>query len=192
MSDAVCRPYQSLQRCGDGENRIRLLILSPGECNDPIEITLRSYSIAQDLHYDGFCGTPTMVNGCPRQITHSLDTVLRYLRYKGCSCAMWIDALSIDQANIQERNHQVQLMHSIYSRATRMMTWLGPAKHESDLVIDYMLDNNDQLHLPRSLSHGPPLVFTSVGCARGCFDRRCTYPVRTPQPVVTLLVKSSS
>jgi hypothetical protein len=37
----------------------------------------------------------------------------------------WIDALSIDQANISERNHQVQQMGEIYSRATCVYIWLG-------------------------------------------------------------------
>jgi hypothetical protein len=38
---------------------------------------------------------------------------------------LWIDALSIDQSNVKERNHQVQQMGNIYSRAKEVLSWLG-------------------------------------------------------------------
>jgi hypothetical protein len=37
----------------------------------------------------------------------------------------WIDALSIDQANIPERNHQVKQMGRTFSRAFLVYLWLG-------------------------------------------------------------------
>jgi hypothetical protein len=37
----------------------------------------------------------------------------------------WIDALCIDQSNLKERNHQVQQMGSVYSRATEVVAWFG-------------------------------------------------------------------
>lgn len=41
---------------------------------------------------------------------------------------LWIDAICIDQANGSERNHQVQLMREIYSKAQRVIVWLGDTK----------------------------------------------------------------
>jgi hypothetical protein len=41
---------------------------------------------------------------------------------------LWIDALSIDQANNAERNHQVQQMGLIYSSAKGIISWLGRNK----------------------------------------------------------------
>lgn len=38
---------------------------------------------------------------------------------------LWIDALCINQAMIQERNHQVSMMGNIYARAARVIVWLG-------------------------------------------------------------------
>jgi hypothetical protein len=38
---------------------------------------------------------------------------------------LWIDAISIDQSNFDERNHQVQHMATIYSSATEVIAWLG-------------------------------------------------------------------
>lgn len=37
----------------------------------------------------------------------------------------WIDQISIDQSTTLERNHQVQMMSNIYSRATAVIVWLG-------------------------------------------------------------------
>lgn len=38
----------------------------------------------------------------------------------------WIDAICINQSNIQERNHQVALMGAIYSRANLVISWMTP------------------------------------------------------------------
>lgn len=38
---------------------------------------------------------------------------------------LWIDQLCIDQSSIQERNHQVTHMGSIYSGAIEVLVWLG-------------------------------------------------------------------
>ncbi len=38
---------------------------------------------------------------------------------------LWIDALCINQDNIQERNHQVAFMGHIYRHATVVLIWLG-------------------------------------------------------------------
>jgi len=50
----------------------------------------------------------------------------RYSSVFGFATYLWVDALSIDQANIQERNHQVQLMARIYRQAGGVLVWLGP------------------------------------------------------------------
>lgn len=39
--------------------------------------------------------------------------------------SIWIDALCIDQRSVLERNHQVQQMGQIYSRASRVLSWMG-------------------------------------------------------------------
>lgn len=47
---------------------------------------------------------------------------------RGASAArqyMWIDAISINQNDVNERNHQVQLMRDIYWNAARVIVWLG-------------------------------------------------------------------
>lgn len=47
---------------------------------------------------------------------------------------LWIDALSIDQANVLERNHQVQQMAEIYSKAKYVLVWVGPQSQTLRLI----------------------------------------------------------
>lgn len=51
------------------------------------------------------------------------------VRISRCSW-LWIDALSIDQNNMQERNHQVKSMSRIFGGADEVVVWLGPASTE--------------------------------------------------------------
>jgi hypothetical protein len=44
---------------------------------------------------------------------------------------MWIDAICINQADTEERNWQVSLMSSIYTRAIRVIAWLGIKRYAS-------------------------------------------------------------
>ena len=48
---------------------------------------------------------------------------------------LWIDALCIDQQNNDEKAIQVPLMSEIYSRAQRVVVWLGKSDAHSDNVM---------------------------------------------------------
>ncbi|EFQ26790.1 heterokaryon incompatibility protein [Colletotrichum graminicola M1.001] len=47
---------------------------------------------------------------------------------------MWIDAFCVDQGNNSERQHQVLLMHRIYSSARNVVIWMGPSEPEADFL----------------------------------------------------------
>lgn len=42
---------------------------------------------------------------------------------------LWIDQISINQADLHERSHQVQMMSHIFKRATQVIVWLGFHDH---------------------------------------------------------------
>jgi len=43
-----------------------------------------------------------------------------------------IDAICINQGNVAERNQQVKLMKSVYSRAKQVQVWIGLSKAMAD------------------------------------------------------------
>jgi hypothetical protein len=48
----------------------------------------------------------------------------------------WIDAICINQADLEERGHQVNMMRDIFSRADKTIAWLGLSDSNSALVMD--------------------------------------------------------
>jgi hypothetical protein len=54
--------------------------------------------------------------------------MLRYLRCKWLPRYLWIDAISIDQVNMDEKSHQVNQMGDIYRTSRRTLIWLRSSK----------------------------------------------------------------
>ncbi|KAG8166194.1 hypothetical protein KVR01_004746 [Diaporthe batatas] len=85
---------------------------------------------------------------------------MRHLRLQDAARTLWIDAICIDQQNVAERSEQVGKMGQIYSSATRVLVWLGPASLDSDLAMG-LVD-----HLGKVLRFDPlsgTFMSTSVG-----------------------------
>ena len=79
------------------------------------------------------------LNGQPFGVTANLETALRHLQLSSDIRTLWIDALSIDQNDEIEKSEQVQQMGQIYSRANKVIAWLGPAEEDSDLAVDWIV-----------------------------------------------------
>lgn len=94
------------------------------------------------------------------QVRHNLRAFLQTARKKPhvCSEWLWIDALCIDQSNNCERSHQVQQMGHIFSRAVRVISWLG-----DDEVIARFFRESTQ---PLKLDALDGIKKTSPGCLR--------------------------
>ena len=56
----------------------------------------------------------------------NLENALRRLRWLREPRTLWIDAICINQDDLDERAQQVMLMRKIYSKADRVLVWLGP------------------------------------------------------------------
>jgi hypothetical protein len=59
-------------------------------------------------------------------VTQNLATALVYLRHRTEPRVLWIDALCINQEDMEERSSQVARMAEIYRLAHRVVVWLGP------------------------------------------------------------------
>ncbi|KAH6662016.1 hypothetical protein B0J14DRAFT_496507, partial [Halenospora varia] len=52
--------------------------------------------------------TPIKLNGCPFPVTINLMSAIRHLGLKSRRRTMWIDAICINQLNLEERTSQVK------------------------------------------------------------------------------------
>lgn len=131
-------PYAPLD---PAQQQIRVLELVPGKYDDDLTISLHITSFHQDLpeyHALSYAwgnrlsARKALVDGKNMTIGLNLDYALRHIR---CTLTepilMWVDALSINQQDLEERSSQVLLMKDIYSSADRVIIYLGP-EHPGD------------------------------------------------------------
>lgn len=74
----------------------------------------------------------------PFGVTENLYVALQHLRLLDRSRILWVDAICINQDDQREREAQVAIMCEIYSGASRVLVWLGPAAEDSDLAMSFL------------------------------------------------------
>ncbi|KAF1948570.1 HET-domain-containing protein [Byssothecium circinans] len=125
---ALLYDYRPLQK-----NETRLLDLQPGRDEAPLRCHLRNVSFLDDPRYESlsYCwglnkpeAKIESENGSI-PVTKNLFTALRYLRDGEQARTLWIDAICINQDDVEERGEQVGLMKDIYRRSERTIVWLG-------------------------------------------------------------------
>jgi hypothetical protein len=129
---------------------IRLIVLKPykDKASESIKCDVRRIRIDQTqytaLSYEW--GPPAnddpkiRLDGHITVVRRNLFRALLSLRrrwqdWEPSSRGIWIDAISINQADTQERNHQVRLMGTIYRVATHVLVWPGFSKNRDHQAI---------------------------------------------------------
>ena len=115
---------------------IRLFVLLPGIINSQVSGRLIRHSLQDESinqPYDalsymwGPIANPKKIQLNQNNsfaITAALETALQALRLPNQARKIWIDAICINQGDVQERNQQVQLMRRIYRNAITVRIWL--------------------------------------------------------------------
>jgi hypothetical protein len=67
-----------------------------------------------------------VVNDMQLKITSTVADMLHYQCSLYGSRYLWIDAVCINQMDVDERGQQVQLMRDIFGKASDVVAWLGP------------------------------------------------------------------
>ena len=129
---------------------IRLVVLLPSnEDSAPIECLLTQVSLDETPDYEALSYTwgsqsekigMVSLEGKPFPVTSNLEDALRHLRREGEPRTLWVDALSINQIDDEEKSHQVQQMKSIFESGTRVVIWLGKEWDNSGLAMDLIAD----------------------------------------------------
>lgn len=65
------------------------------------------------------------VNGYIVDVTFNLYSALCRLRHEKNTRVLWIDALCINQTDLDERSQQVQLMKNLYTMCDQTVIWIG-------------------------------------------------------------------
>ena len=142
-------PYQPLDT---SKLEIRVITLLPGTRTTPIHCSLTHIAtnskpfkpIYKALSYTwGIAEMPKTIalDGMQVQIRKNLWQALYHLRSEEHELTLWIDALCINQNDLQERGSQVSRMSAIYGIAKEVIVWLGPADEDSKLGIDFIQQN---------------------------------------------------
>ena len=131
MSTQAAETWQALDV---SRREIRLLILEPhAERQAPPVGRLSIVSLDDDPSYDaisyawGLPGPLALLYLNGRRINVGMDVAVCFsvLRHKTEARAYWIDAVCIDQQNLEERGRQVELMRYIFGQAAVVRVWLG-------------------------------------------------------------------
>jgi hypothetical protein len=147
MSSAISRYcYRALL---PGPDSIRLLRLYPSEDeNAPIQCRLFNYSLQESgkrTHpYDALSYVwgepdktrPIFIKKHSLSVTLNLHEALLRLRHNSIERIIWVDAVCINQENIEEKEQQIRFMAKIYGQANRVVVWLGEAADNSDQALE--------------------------------------------------------
>ncbi|KAH8664725.1 heterokaryon incompatibility protein-domain-containing protein [Xylariales sp. PMI_506] len=75
------------------------------------------------------------IGGAAMKITANAYAILKTLRHQNTSRCLWIDALCIDQSDVEEKAIQVSMMRSIYEYAQSVIVWLRPETHQGSRTV---------------------------------------------------------
>ncbi|RFU25577.1 hypothetical protein B7463_g10763, partial [Scytalidium lignicola] len=89
----------------------------------------RVYTALSYVWGDASITEDILVDGIPFTVTSNLASALQQIQRSFGDIVLWADAITINQRDIMERNQQVLLMKDIYSKAERVIAWLGPDEH---------------------------------------------------------------
>ncbi|KAK2017319.1 HET-domain-containing protein, partial [Colletotrichum eremochloae] len=112
---------------------IRLINIIPNDDPSyPIECQLEHASLRAPGAYVAlsYCWgneeniTHIAISGSRFPVTRNLAHALQLLRLEG-NHRVWVDAICINQADLDERAQQVSCMRAIYQHATKTVSWIG-------------------------------------------------------------------
>ena len=143
------------------ENEIRLLKVEPGSEDEQIQGTVSHvhFSSPGDLRYEtiSYCwgdsqrrGT-VILDGFQIDVPASSVDALKCMRHPDRHRVLWIDSICINQADIIERNSQVDMLGSIYASSLMNLVYLGEddgtgeaaKKAVADVLEDIRAETND-------------------------------------------------
>jgi hypothetical protein len=131
--DTKMYEYEPLDR---ERKQTRLLTVQPGSGDDMLSCTLATAYLdtSTSPHYETIsyaCGdqkikAPINLHSSEVEVPATSEAALRRMRRKDRPRTLWIDAICINEADFEERSHQVGMMYEVYSQTSHNCVYLGP------------------------------------------------------------------
>ncbi|KAL5090227.1 hypothetical protein Trisim1_004747 [Trichoderma cf. simile WF8] len=149
-------PYQGGEL---DKNSLRLVEIQPAAHeSDPVVCTLSEVTFGSRPKFEALSymwGTEKAddaitLNGHPFEVGKNLLDALHFLRSQAMSkktCQLfWIDAICINQSDVEERNRQVRIMDQIYFRADTVVVWLGSkyTEFQNEIIDELKLEKSER------------------------------------------------
>jgi hypothetical protein len=143
--------YQTLP----STHHIRALQLEPASAKPhPIRARLQLIDLDDEPHYNclsytwsgpryqdvgeewEFPNRIMIIDGVEVPIRRNLLEALIHIRTLSIAALIWVDAVCINQQDMQERNSQVAMMGKIYKNAEEVVIWLGPSDKYTKVTLE--------------------------------------------------------
>lgn len=86
-------------------------------------------------------------------VTRNLYEALHRLRGSRNAVELWVDFLCINQADDEERTHQVGMMRDIYSHCSEVVIWLGAGSLGASRDLEDVRFQGDERDMPMVQNH---------------------------------------
>ncbi|KAF4638007.1 hypothetical protein G7Y89_g76 [Cudoniella acicularis] len=129
---------------------------------DPVSTPFEALSYTWGEEGD-VCPDPIFLNGYSVKIRRNIEVFLRILRHATLPRELWADAICINQASYEEKSVHLDMMAFIYSRARRVVIWLGLPTDTSALAVSVLptiSPEADFLRISNVQSHAIDLLFS--------------------------------
>lgn len=154
--------YHHKPLAGPNSTRVLHLLPSISSSSDPIEIQLFDINLGNAPKYEALSYawgsvTEKVAINCDNKelrVTLNCESALRHLRLQDQKRTLWVDAICIDQTSVEERNQQVRIMGEIYSTASRVTIWLGPAVPMVEIVLPFLAEFESVMGLDQKSQEG--------------------------------------
>ena len=128
------------------EQEIRVVTLHTGAVEDPINCTIEHTLLSQAQPFTAlsYCWGPAAdlaeitLNGEIIIIRENLWHFIESLRHLKAPIRIWVDYICINQQDVSERGHQVQLMADLYGSASAVYAWLGAGDRSTNVAIEFV------------------------------------------------------
>ena len=131
---------------GTDDPEIRRMVAASGlTMRQALELTDMSPQMIEELcNQEGGSADDSaeiVLDGVPVPVGRNLEKALRTLREMpeiSNGTRVWVDALCINQQDVQEKNFEVKRMGDIYGKADRVVSYLGEESDQSGSILEFM------------------------------------------------------